>query len=108
MVAKITFPKRIEAALNYNEQKVQKGNAFCLHAQNYLDEVCNLNYYQKLNGFQRLNKLNDMASTKTLHVSLTSCPGYCSHLRFAVARGGNQSGTGDGEAEAAAGYRMAA
>lgn len=70
MVAKITIPKSIEAALNYNEKKVQKGNAVCLHAENYLNEANRMNFYQKLDGFQRLNMMNHRATTKTLHVSL--------------------------------------
>ncbi|MBX2933846.1 MAG: relaxase/mobilization nuclease domain-containing protein [Ferruginibacter sp.] len=74
MVAKITIPKSIEAALNYNEKKVQKGNAVCLHAFNYLNEAKDMNFYQKLNGFQRLNSLNERATTKTLHVSLNFDP----------------------------------
>jgi hypothetical protein len=74
MVAKITTPKSIEAALNYNEKKVQKGNAVCLQAANYLNEAKNMNFYQKLNGFERLNSLNERATTKTLHVSLNFDP----------------------------------
>lgn len=74
MVAKITTPKSIEAALNYNEKKVQKGNAVCLHAANYLNEARDMNFYQKLNAFERLNSLNDRATTKTLHVSLNFDP----------------------------------
>ena len=49
MVAKITIPKSIEAALNYNEKKVQKGAAECLCAANYLSEAKNMNFYQKQN-----------------------------------------------------------
>ncbi|MBP6023836.1 relaxase/mobilization nuclease domain-containing protein [Ferruginibacter sp.] len=74
MVAKITTPKSIEAALNYNEKKVQKGNAVCLHAANYLKDAKNMNFYQKLKGFERLNTLNERATTKTLHVSLNFDP----------------------------------
>jgi Relaxase/Mobilisation nuclease domain len=74
MVAKITTPKSIEAALNYNEKKVQKGDAICLQAANYLNEAKNMNFYQKLNGFERLNNLNERATTKTLHVSLNFDP----------------------------------
>lgn len=74
MVAKITTPKSIAAALNYNEKKVQKGNAICLQAANYLDDSKNMNFYQKLNGFERLNSLNERATTKTLHVSLNFDP----------------------------------
>ncbi len=74
MVAKITIPKSIEAALNYNEKKVQKGNAVCLHAANYLKEAKEMNFYQKISGFERLNSLNERATTKTLHVSLNFDP----------------------------------
>ena len=74
MVAKITIPKSIEAALNYNEKKVQNGTARCLQAANYLNEPKDLNFYQKLNGFENLNSLNKRATTNTLHVSLNFDP----------------------------------
>lgn len=74
MVAKITIPKSIEAALNYNEKKVQKGKAVCLHAANYLKDAKQMNFYQKLASFERLNSLNERATTKTLHVSLNFSP----------------------------------
>ena len=74
MVAKITISKSIEAALNYNEKKVQKNNAVCLYAANYLNDSKNMNFYQKLNGFQRLNNLNERATTNTLNVSLNFDP----------------------------------
>lgn len=74
MVAKITIPRSTEAALNYNEKKVQKGNAVCLHASNYLKDAKDMNFYQKLAGFERLNSLNERAATKTLHVSLNFDP----------------------------------
>jgi hypothetical protein len=74
MVAKITIPKSIEAALNYNEKKVQKGTAQCLYAGNYLNDVAKMNFYQKLNAFERLNSLNQRATTKTLHISLNFDP----------------------------------
>jgi hypothetical protein len=74
MVAKITIPKSIEAALNYNEKKVQKGTAQCLFAGNYLNDANKMNFYQKLDGFETNNRLNKMATTKTLHVSLNFDP----------------------------------
>ena len=74
MVAKITIPKSIEAALNYNEKKVQKGTAQCLYAGNYLKDADKLNFHQKLSGFETNNRLNKMATTKTLHVSLNFDP----------------------------------
>lgn len=74
MVAKITIPKSIEAALNYNEKKVQKGTAQCLYAGNYLNDANKMNFHQKLDGFENNNRLNKMATTKTLHVSLNFDP----------------------------------
>jgi Relaxase/Mobilisation nuclease domain len=74
MVAKITIPKSVEAALNYNEKKVQKGTAQCLHAAKYLTEAQDLNFYQKLAELEKHNKLNKIATTKTLHVSLNFSP----------------------------------
>lgn len=74
MVAKITIPKSVEATLNYNEKKVQKGTAQCLQANNYLNEAHTMNFYQKLDGFEKNNRLNKMAATKTLHVSLNFDP----------------------------------
>ncbi|MBS1732542.1 MAG: relaxase/mobilization nuclease domain-containing protein [Bacteroidetes bacterium] len=74
MVAKITIPKSIEAALNYNEKKVQKGTAQCLFAGNYLNDANKMNFYKKLDGFETNNRLNKMATTKTLHVSLNFDP----------------------------------
>jgi len=74
MVAKITFPKKIEAALNYNEKKVQSGMAHCLYAGNFLLAADKMNFYQKLATFERLNSLNERATTDTLHVSLNFDP----------------------------------
>jgi hypothetical protein len=74
MVAKITFPKRVEAALNYNEQKVKKGKAVCLFASGYLKDESEMNFYQKLAGLERNHELNQKATTKTLHVSLNFDP----------------------------------
>lgn len=74
MVAKITSPARIIAALNYNENKVKEGKAECLHASGYLRSAREMNFYQKLEGFERLNVLNSRATTKTLHISLNFDP----------------------------------
>lgn len=70
MVAKITTPKNAKAALNYNEQKVQKGNAAFIYAGNCLKEAGEMNFYQKLAMLENLNNLNKRATTNTLHISL--------------------------------------
>ena len=71
MVARITTPKRIMDALNYNEQKVKKGIAECIAAGNYLRDLSSMNFYQKLAGIENRNVLNDRATTMTLHVLST-------------------------------------
>lgn len=68
------MPKRLAAALNYNENKVSLGRAECLCAGNFLKDAKEMNFYQKMEGFERLNELNDRAQTKTLHVSLNFDP----------------------------------
>lgn len=74
MVAKITSPARVIAALNYNENKVKEGKAECLYASGYLRDAKELKFQQKLEGFERLNVLNSRATTKTLHISLNFDP----------------------------------
>lgn len=74
MVAKITTPDSIRKALNYNERKVQKGVAECLHAGNFLKEAKELNFYEKLKHFKRSIDLNTRAKTNTLHISLNFDP----------------------------------
>ena len=74
MVAKITTPHKIIAALNYNENKVKQDKAECLYAGNFLKDAQQMSFYQKQKGFDRLNELNERATTKTLHVSLNFDP----------------------------------
>lgn len=73
MVAKITTPHSISRALNYNEQKVQKGIAAFLFAGNFLHKAEELNFYLKLQRFERLIEQNS-AKTNTLHISLNFHP----------------------------------
>lgn len=74
MVAKITTPKRLVAVLNYNEHKVSQNKAECLYAGNFLKVAKDMNFYQKMESFERLNVLNERAQTKTLHISLNFDP----------------------------------
>lgn len=73
MVAKITTPLSIKMALNYNEQKVQKGKAECLFAGNFLYRANEMNFYQKFQRFQQLIERNT-SKTNTLHISLNFHP----------------------------------
>lgn len=70
MVARITSPSSIFRALNYNEQKVQKGVAECLYAGNFLKDAQELNFHEKLNRFTRQNALNEKVNKNSLHISL--------------------------------------
>jgi hypothetical protein len=70
MVAKITVPKTVRRALNYNEQKVKEGAAECISAHGFLKEAEALNFYDKLHRFESLISLNKRAKTNAVHVSL--------------------------------------
>ena len=70
MVTRINTGKSILKALNYNEQKVKNGKAECIHASGFIKDKNELNFYNKLNHFERCISLNDRASCNTIHVSL--------------------------------------
>jgi|SRR5687768_5840938 len=70
MVVKISRPRSIKKALNYNEQKVKEGKAQCIYAHNFLKEAEYLNFHEKLGRFETLIALNKRASTNTVHISL--------------------------------------
>lgn len=74
MVARITFPASMNETLNYNEHKVKKGVAMCIAENNFLLPITALNFYHKLDWFNQRNKLNERATTKTMHVSLNFAP----------------------------------
>ncbi len=74
MVAKIKFSRSIRRALNYNEQKLQRGQATLIHAANYIQEPDEMNFYQKLERFEKQMALNERAKTNTLHISLNFDP----------------------------------
>jgi hypothetical protein len=74
MVARINALKSISKVLNYNEQKVQAGNAELLHASSFLKDAADLTFYNKLQHFERLHSLNEKVVTNTLHVSLNFDP----------------------------------
>src|SRR4051812_8629604 len=74
MVAKIKTPTSIIRALNYNEHKVQKEVAECIFAGNFLREASEMNFYQKLDAFEKLIAMNERAKTNSLHISLNFDP----------------------------------
>lgn len=73
MVPEITHPKSFTKALNYNENKVQKGKAELLHAQNFIRLPEELNFYEKRERFESLMELSE-AKTKVIHISLNFHP----------------------------------
>lgn len=75
MVVKITSPHSLQRALNYNEKKVQKGQAECIHAGNYLLNPEQLSFHQKMERMAEQNALNQRTQkTNTLHISLNFDP----------------------------------
>lgn len=74
MVARINTGKSISKALNYNEKKVQQGQAEILSAFNFLKDAGKLKFYEKLATFEKLTSLNERTTTNTLHVSLNFDP----------------------------------
>ncbi len=74
MVARINSGKSIRKALNYNEKKVQQGEAECLSANNFLKDADKMNFYEKVATFEKLTSLNERTTTNTLHVSLNFDP----------------------------------
>lgn len=75
MVVKIKSPHSLQRALNYNEKKVQKGQAECIHAENYLLNPDQMNFYEKMERLQNLISRNERAKkSNTLHISLNFDP----------------------------------
>lgn len=74
MVAQMTIPKSMKRVLNYNEKKVQQGKAELIHAQNFLKLPEEMNFYDKMERFEKQMELNDRAQTKTIHISLNFPP----------------------------------
>jgi hypothetical protein len=71
MVVRIKSPHSLQRVLNYNEKKVQKGQAECIHAGNYLLNSEQLNFHQKMERLQDLISLNERTKkSNTLHISL--------------------------------------
>lgn len=67
MVAKLKFPKSLKRVLNYNENKVKAGVANCILAENFLLDVDQLNFKDKLARFQEQLNLNERIQTKLVH-----------------------------------------
>ncbi len=65
----------MKRALNYNETKIQKGQAQCIHAGNYILNPEQMNFHQKIERMQDFISLNERTKkTNTLHISLNFDP----------------------------------
>lgn len=74
MVARISFPKSVSIALNYNEQKRQQEKATCIGGNGTLISPVAMNFYERQALLENRNSLNQRATVKTLHVSLNFSP----------------------------------
>jgi hypothetical protein len=70
MVAKIIRGSSISNTLNYNEQKVQLGDAWCINAVNYPKDLEQLNFYDKLHRLEHQAELNERVKANSVHISL--------------------------------------
>lgn len=74
MVVRIVSGKSIRGLLNYNERKMEAGQAELLMASRFGSELDDLGFNQKLNRFEHLTDLNSRVKTNALHVMLNFAP----------------------------------
>jgi len=74
MVVKIVSSQSIRGLLNYNERKVERGQAELLMASRFGAELDELGFNQKLNRFEHLTDLNSRVKTNALHIMLNFAP----------------------------------
>jgi len=74
MVAKIVAGKSIRGVLNYNENKVQKGEAELLMAAGFPRSPNALSFKNKLQRFEMLTRQNERTKTNALHITLNFSP----------------------------------
>lgn len=74
MVAKITSGRSIRGILNYNENKVEAGQAKFLKASGFLEQENTLNFLKKLLRFQDIIRQNKRTKTHAMHISLNFSP----------------------------------
>ena len=74
MYAKIRISKNIKNVLYYHEEKISKGQAHCLYAGNFIKDLNDLTWSDKVYHFQRLSSLNDGVRRPIVHISLNFHP----------------------------------
>lgn len=74
MVAKINCGKNMRGILNYNENKVQQGQAKCIEENMFGRSVENLSFNAKWSRFLDYMERNRRATTNAVHISLNFHP----------------------------------
>lgn len=74
MVAKLSFNRFLSETMNYNEKKVQQGKAKLIHTGNFLQDKDKMNFYEKFDRLQNLNKLRPDVNVNTLHAKIAFHP----------------------------------
>jgi hypothetical protein len=74
MVAKVITGQHIAELIGYNEQKVKRGVAECLHASGFLKDETRLTRLEKVARFTRLHEKNRRTKTNALHVPISFSP----------------------------------
>ena len=70
MVARIKRGSSLSRTLNYNEQKVKRGEAECINAVGYPKDLDQLSFYDKLNRLEHQAALNERITANSVHISL--------------------------------------
>jgi len=70
MVARIRRGSSLSRTLNYNEQKVKRGDAECINAVGYPKELEVLNFHDKLHRLEHQAELNERITANSVHISL--------------------------------------
>lgn len=70
MVARIKRGSSLSRTLNYNEQKVKRGEAKCINAVGYPKDLDQLSFYDKLRRLEHQAALNERITANSVHISL--------------------------------------
>jgi hypothetical protein len=74
MVARIYPTAPFKGALQYNETKLRKEKAVCIHAGNFPSPAEKLNFYDKIKYLERIVSNNQRTLNNGLHISLNFDP----------------------------------
>jgi hypothetical protein len=68
------FNNALVKSLRYNELKLQQGKAECLLAENFIKDLDDLKWRDKLFHFHRLTSLNQIALKNAIHITINFHP----------------------------------